>query len=123
MAETVLVCVTGQSSSAHLIHRSAEIAREHDAKLLVLYVSGNGLNTMTNPGVVQALDDLYHLSSEVGAEMTMVHAQDARKAIHDFAREREVDRIVLGQSREGSSAFIANLMRSLPSVSFTIEAT
>lgn len=123
MAETVLVCVTGQSSSAHLIHKSAEIAQAHEAQLLVLYVSGSGLNTMTNPGVVQALDELYHLSSEVGAEMTMLHAQDARKAILDFARERNVSRIVLGQSRDSNGAFITNLMRSLPQVSFTIEAT
>ncbi len=123
MAETVLVCVTGQSSSSRLIHKGAEIAQAHEAKLLVLYVSGNGLNTMTNPGVVQALDELYRLSSTVGAEMTMLHASDARKAIHDFARDREVTRIVLGQSRDSSGAFVANLMRSLPKTSFIIEAT
>ena len=56
MAETVLVCVTGQQSSQRLIHRGAQVAREHDAALLVLSVSGSGVNLLSNPEVSQALN-------------------------------------------------------------------
>lgn len=66
--EVILVCVTGQRSSARLIHRGAELARAHDARLLVLSVSGSGLNLLEEPGVAAALDELYRLSGEVGAE-------------------------------------------------------
>ena len=123
MAETVLVCVTGQRSGAQLIHKGAELAREHAAQLLVLSVSGSGLNTLTNPSVVRSLDELYRLSGEVGAEMTMLHASDAHKAICDFVRQRGVTRMVLGQTAQSGSAFAAHLMRSLPGVSFIIELT
>lgn len=123
MAETVLVCVTGQQSSQRLIRRGAALAREHGAALLVLSVSGSGVNLLSNPEVSQALNDLYRLSGEVGAEMTMLHHHDAHRAICDFAKERGVTRLVLGEGKPGASAFIANLMRSLPSVAFTIEPT
>lgn len=122
MAETVLVCVTGQQSSQRLIHRGAELAREHAAALLVLSVSGSGFNLLSDPQVSQALDDLYRLSGEVGAEMTMLHHHDAHRAICDFAKERGVTRLVLGEGKPGS-AFVANLMRALPRVTFTIEST
>lgn len=120
MAETVLVCVTGQRSSARLIHEGAEIARQHQGTLLVLSVSGSGLNTLAHPGVAEALDELYRLSHEVGAEMTMLHAPDAHKAICAFARERGVTHILLGESRNGSGSFEASLMRSLPQVTFHV---
>ena len=113
MAETVLVCVTGQQSSRRLIHRGAEIAREHGASLLVLAVSGSGFNLLENPSVSQALNDLYALSVEVGAEMT----------ICQLARSRGVTRLVLGEGRPGDSRFVTQLMRSLPQVAFTVEPT
>lgn len=122
MAETVLVCVTGQQSSQRLVHRGAALAQEHNASLLVLSVSGSGVNLLSDPQVSQALNDLYRLCGEVGAEMTMLHHHDAHRAICDFAKEHHVTRLVLGEGKPGS-AFVANLMRSLPLVAFTIEST
>lgn len=119
--ETVLVCATGQQSSRRLIHRGAELARRHDAALLVLAVSGSGFNLVTNPEVSQALNDLYRLSGEVGAEMTMLHDTNAHHAICDFAKKRGVTRIVLGESKTEESSFVARLMQALPKVAFTIE--
>ncbi len=119
--ETVLVCATGQQSSRRLIHRGAELARRHDAALLVLAVSGSGFNLLTNPEVSQALNDLYRLSGEVGAEMTMLHDTNALHAIYDFAKKRGVTRIVLGESKTEESSFVSRLMQTLPQVDFTIE--
>lgn len=121
MAETVLVCVTGQKSSQRLIHKGATIAQELGAPLLVLSVSGSGLNHLDNPAVSQALNDLYRLSGEVGAEMTMLQHSDAHRAICDFVHARGVTHLVLGDSRPGQGSFIPQLMRSLPNVAFTIE--
>ena len=123
MAETVLVCVTGQQSSRRLIHRGAEIARECGASLLVLAVSGSGYNLLENPSVSQALNDLYALSGEVGAEMTMLSDQDPHRAICQFARARGVRRVFVGERLPGDSRFVTQLMRSLPQVAFTVEPT
>ncbi len=121
MADTVLVCVTGQQSSQRLIHQGAALAQELSATLLVLSVSGSGVNLLSNPQVSQALNDLYRLSVEVGAEMTMLHHTDAHRAICDFARERSVTHLVLGQGPSGENPFITRLKASLPQVAFFVE--
>lgn len=123
MTETVLVCVTGQQSSQRLIHRGAQLAQQCGATLLVLSVSGAGFNLLTNPSVSQSLNDLYCLSGQVGAEMTMIHHTNPHQAICDFARERGVTRLVLGESRPGPNSLIAGLMQALPNVAFTVEPT
>lgn len=119
--ETVLVCVTGQQSSQRLIHRGAALAQQHGAALLVLSVSGSGFNLLTNPRVSQSLNDLYRLSGEVGAEMTMLHDADAFGAICRFARERGVTRLVLGAGKGETSGFVNRLMQALPQVDFLVE--
>lgn len=121
MTETVLVCVTGQQSSQRLIHRGAELARQHHAALLVLSVSGAGFNLLTNPSVSQSLNDLYALCAQVGAEMTMIHHTNPYQAICDFVRKRGVTHLILGQSRTNHSSFVTELMQALPDVSFVIE--
>lgn len=121
MSETVLVCVTGQQSSQRLIHRGAELAQQYGGELLVLSVSGSGFNLLTNPEVSQSLNDLYRLSGEVGAEMTMLHDSDAHHAICDFVKKRGVTRLVLGEGKAGDRGFISRLTQSLPQVNFSIE--
>lgn len=118
--ETALVCVTGQKSCQRLIHLGAQIASEHGLPLLVLSVSGSGANLLEDPKVSEALNDLYALSGEVGAEMTMLHSGDAARAICDFAHERHVTHLILGASRPGSGSFIAHLNEDLPGVALHI---
>lgn len=121
MKGTVLVCVTGQATGRRLIHRGAGIAREAGLPLLVLSVSGSGLNVLEDPQVSLALNELYHLSSEVGAEMTMLHAPDALHAITRFARERHVVQVVLGEGK-GNTNFVDALRLALPQAEFTVVA-
>lgn len=121
MKETVLVCVTGQQSSQRLIRRGAEAARKLEAPLLVLSVSGSGYNLLSDPQVSQALNDLYSLCGQVGAEMTMLHHANAHAAICDFVRERGVTHLVLGEGRQGKNRFVTDLMRALPHVVFLVE--
>lgn len=121
MTGAVLVCVTGQKSSERLIHKGAALAQQHQATLLVLSVSGSGLNVMSDPQVAQALDQLYRSACAVGAEMTMMQARDPHKAIVQFCKNRGVTHVVLGQSKDGSGSFISSLNRALPKVTFHIE--
>ena len=60
---------------------------------------------------------------QLNSEVTMLTAHDAHKAICAFCRQRGVTRLVLGQARDGSSAFVTSLMRALPQVALIIEPT
>ena len=119
--ETTLVCVTAQRSCQRLIHRGAEIARSHDAPLLVLFVSGSGFNVLTNPSVSAVMNELYTVSAEVGAEMTMLQSSTPKAAISGFIRERQVNHLVLGQGRPDPNGMVAQLMNEFPAVTFHIE--
>ncbi len=121
MKAATLVCATAQRSCQRLISRGAAIAQEQHTKLLVLSVSGSGPNVLGNPDVSEALNYLYAVSSEAGAEMTMLQSADAKKAIADFIRERHVTHAVLGQGKPDSNGLIAQLMREFPDVFFHIE--
>lgn len=123
MQTATLVCVTAQRSSQKLILRGAEIARTQQDALLVLSVSGSGMNLLENPGVMDALNDLYAISGQVGAEMTMMQAANPRAAIASFIRKRNVKRIVLGQGKPDPNGLVAQLMAEFPHVAFYIEPT
>ena len=119
--ETTLVCVTAQRSCQRLIHRGAEIARSHDTPLLVLSVSGSGFNVLTNPSVSAIMNELYTVSAEVGAEMTMLQSTTPKAAIASFMRERQVKHLVLGQGRPDPNGMVAQLMIEFPEVIFHVE--
>lgn len=121
MKAATLVCATAQRSCQRLIQRGAAIAQQQGTELLVLSVSGSGPNVLGNPGVSEALNYLYAVSSEFGAEMTMLQAADAKKAISDFIRDRRVTHAVLGQGKPDPNGLIAQLMQAFPNVVFHIE--
>ena len=116
-----LVCATAQRSCQRLIHRGAEIARRHQTPLLVLSVSGSGLNVLSNPEAAEAMNVLYAVSSEVGAEMTMLTATNAKQAIAAFMRERNVKHLVLGQGKGGVNSLVEQLMIEFPDTAFYVE--
>ena len=119
--DTTLVCVTAQRSCQRLIHRGAEIARSHSTPLLVLSVSGSGFNVLTNPAVSAVMNELYAVSAEVGAEMTMLQSAAPKQAIAGFIRERHVRHLVLGQGRPDPNGLVAQLMEEFPQVAFYVE--
>ena len=121
MQTATLVCVTAQRSGKRLIQRGADIARANQDALLVLSVSGSGFNLLENPGVMDVLNELYALSGQVGAEMTMLHSATPKAAIAGFMRERNVRRIVLGQGRPDPNGMVAQLMEEFPNVAFHVE--
>ena len=119
--ETTLVCVTAQRSCQRLIHRGAEIAHSYDTPLLVLFVSGSGFNVLTNPSVSTVMNELYAVSAQVGAEMTMLQSSTPKAAISGFIRDRHVKHLILGQGLPDPNGMVAQLMNEFPTVTFHIE--
>ena len=113
--EHVLVCVTVQKSCERLVQCGAERAKERDAQLSVLHVAPPGVNILGNPEEGEALQYLYSISSEYGADMTMLRAEDVVQAIADQARKVGATLVVMGQSRRRGARDIAGeVALSLP---------
>ncbi|MCL2545436.1 MAG: universal stress protein [Clostridia bacterium] len=113
----VLVCVTGQKTCERLIQEGARIAEQLDGKVSVVHVAPKGAAILGNHREGEALEYLFRTADDVGADMTVLRAGDAMDTLVAFAREQQVDCIVVGtaRGREGGD-FAERLRMRLPNV-------
>ncbi len=113
----ILVCVTGQKTCERLIQEGAAIARQLEGKVSVVHVAAQGAAILGNHREGEALEYLFRAADEVGADMTVLRADDTMDTLAAFAREQQADCIVVGGApgREGSD-FAERLRLRLPNV-------
>lgn len=102
--QPVLVCVTGQKTCDRLIKTGAQLAAAHDSPLLVVHVAPAGAPLLGNSTQSEALDYLYSLSCETGAEMAVLRAPDPVERLIQYALEQHAAHIVLGAGTPDGSA-------------------
>lgn len=95
----VLVCVTRQKTCERLIIEGHNLADELNAALSVLHVAKPGINFLGNPIEGDALEYLYKISSEHGADMTLLRADDVLGAISAHADKLQANCVVMGRSK------------------------
>lgn len=120
MAQPVLVLVTPQHACDRLIHQGAEIARARDSSLRVLHVANPDAAPIGEPAInARALDYLYALSGEVGAEMCVLTSSSPLEAIADYASGCAAGVIVMGGG-ERASGIAETFSHRLPGVQVII---
>lgn len=107
----VMVCVTGQKTCERLIIEGSKLAQELSCELSVLHVAHNGLNFMDNPSEAEALEYLYQISSQYGADMTMMRADDVVDALIKVIHRQKVDHLVMGAPGKGSRRDLTTELR------------
>lgn len=100
MKECVLVCVTVQKECERLIMAGKRLADSGQLPLRVLHVATPGESPLSNPDTQEALNCLYSLSRETGAEMTILYNPDVRQAIVDYAHQVHAVCVVVGSDRQ-----------------------
>jgi K+-sensing histidine kinase KdpD len=113
----VLVCVTGQKTCERLIQEGAHIARQLEGKVSVVHVAAQGETFLGSHKEGDALEYLFRAADEVGADMTVLRAEDVLDTLVRFARDGRADCIVVGtgKGREGGE-FAERLRLRLPGV-------
>lgn len=116
MHKNVLVCVTKQKTCERLIQQGAELSNEQSDNLYVLHVVNENDKLLYNFSDGDALEYLFRITKDVGAELTVKRSKDVIKSIVDYAEEMEITHIVLGSSMDKDPAnnFVAKLQRKLP---------
>ncbi|PLX28778.1 MAG: universal stress protein UspA [Clostridiales bacterium] len=96
----IMVCVTQQKSCKRLIEAGAAIAKEEDGNLYVIHVVKEGWKYFGKLKEADAIEYLFEESKKNGGDLTIVKADDIVGTLKKFAREKEIDIIVMGKSRE-----------------------
>jgi len=123
MHKNVLVCVTQQKTCENLIRVGAKISSEDvDNSLFVIHVVNENDKLLYNLSDGDALEYLFEITKEVGADLIIRRSKDVIKTLVDFTDEKEITHVVLGSSQEQdpSKNFAAKLKRKLPGIEFII---
>ncbi len=105
MAEkkNILVCVTKQKTCERLIRSAHNILLQSGGQLFVLHVARNDWNFLDNAKEGEALEYLFNISKSVGANLTVLRSDNIVQTIVDFARENDINCVILGESPDKRS--------------------
>ena len=119
--ERTMVCVTRQKTCERLIKAGARVAMDAGMAFSVVHVVRPGELMLVLGEDGAALDYLFTVSKDVGADMTVLRSDDVPKALADFAKHNGVRIMVLGASGEnGIVELLKTLKHLLPRVEIKI---
>lgn len=123
MHKNVLVCVTQQKTCENLIRVGANLSSEDtDNNLYVINVVNENDKLLYNLSDGDALEYLFEITKEVGADLIVRRSKDVIKTLVEFANEKEITHVVLGssQDKDPSKNFAVKLKRKLPGREFVV---
>lgn len=99
--KNVMVCVTQQKNCERLIRAGYEKIIEDKDKLFIINVVSENDTFLNTSSDGDALEYLFGVSSEVGANLTVIRAKDVIGAMCEFAKKHEITHVVVGASPHG----------------------
>lgn len=114
---SVLVCVTDQPSCRRLILAGVEIAKTYGASVQVVSIQPEGL---VSPLTANALQNLYDVSSSLGAEMTVYFNNEPALTAAVHAAKTGAIHLVSGTPGADSNLFIETIKKLLPELPLSI---
>lgn len=123
MQNNIMVCVTQQKTCEKLIRIGYEVySRAENATLYVIHVVNENDKLLFNLSDGDALEYLFEITKELGADLVIKRSKDVIKTLVDFASEKEISHIVLGNATDitATKNFEQKLRRKLPDIEFVI---
>lgn len=117
----IMICVTRQRTCERLIQQGKELVSQVGGELYVVHAIKTGENYLGNPNENEALEYLFRVSKEVGAEMNVLRTKNVIKTLVDFAKKQKITTMILGPAPETEPSNIVNeLQHLLPSIQFIV---
>ncbi len=115
--QNILVCVTQQKTCERLINTAHNLLSEYKGELFVINVVKNDVNFLDSPKESEALEYLFSISKGIGANLTVLKADNIEGAIAQYAEDNNIGLIILGKSPSANSEnnFVKKLKNSLKS--------
>lgn len=120
----VLVCVTGQKTCEKLIDEGDRLAKEMDAELSVVHVAKQGAALLGgNITEAEALEYLFQISSEHGADMTVIRSNEVVNTLASHAKKVGAGLMVMGSPRKMRRDITEEIRAIMPEMQFRIICT
>ncbi len=123
MEKKILVCVTQQKTCERLILKGYELIEKEADQLTVLHVVKLGARFLEYSSDAQALEYLFEVSKEVGAELTVKRSKHVLDDMAKYAKDEQVTHMILGASpsqQTQEKSFAARLQGKLPEVNLIV---
>lgn len=122
--EKVIVCVTGQKTCEKLIHAGADLAKKLKGHISVVHVVKSGFAFLGANEEGEALEYLFEISKNYGADMIVFRSDDVLATLVKIARDGHATQMVLGApGRERAEMDLQKiLVKELPELRMTIVA-
>lgn len=123
MQNNVMVCVTQQKTCEKLIRTGYEICTKTEgAALYVIHVVNENDKLLYNLSDGDALEYLFEITKELGADLVIKRSKDVIQTLVDFALDKKISHIVLGSATDVTATknFEQKLKRKLNDVEFIV---
>ncbi|MCL4546094.1 MAG: universal stress protein [Chloroflexi bacterium] len=100
-SERVMVCIDDRAISQRLLRRAWRIAEAMHAPLVAVTVASPDLYRRLDPERRKQLEAHQRMAEDLGAEVVMLHGTDVSAELIRYAREHNVDQLVIGHSTKG----------------------
>lgn len=92
----VVVCVTRQISCERLILAGAGVVDAQGGKLSVVHVAANGHSFLDNDKEGEALEYLYAIAKQNGADIAVLRSENVTRSLVKYARTKRATHVILG---------------------------
>lgn len=118
----IMVCVTQQKTCERLIKKGDMLKNKVKGELFVIHVAKEGTNFLGNSKDSDAIEYLYDISKEAGADMTVIRSNDIVETLASFSKTKGIGHAILGEApTDGQERGIIYMLQSrLPEVEFYI---
>ena len=122
ITNNIMVCVTQQKTCERLINRGEALKQKYNGDLFVIHAAKEGTNFLGNQHESDALEYLYDISKNAGAEMTVLRSKDVPETLLEFAKVRDIKHIVMGEapSSNKENDITGMLQKNMPECVFYI---
>lgn len=109
--DNIMVCVTQQKTCERLISSGETLKKEIGSDLYVIHVVKESDKFLYNDSEPDALQYLFNVSKEAGAELTVLRSDDVVDTIKKFAVDKSIGHIVLGEPPKTTKKCVVDLLK------------
>lgn len=122
IGNNIMVCVTQQRTCERLIKKGDILNHKINADLYIIHVVKEGTNFLGNDKDSDAIEYLYEIARESGAEMTVVRSNDIVGTLASFTKQKGIGHVVMGEAPSSTQDTSINriLQEKLPNIDFYI---